>query len=159
MKPIIEELKEKKLIGIRMNMSLTDNRTVELWQGFMPRRKEIKNNLGTDLFSVQMYDNSYFSNFDPSVEFEKWATTEVKDFDTIPDGMDALILTSGLYAVFLHIGAASTGPKTFQYIFGTWLPNSEYVLENRPHFEILGEKYKNDDPTSEEKIWIPIKAK
>jgi AraC family transcriptional regulator len=50
-------------------------------------------------------------------------------------------------------------PKTFQYIFGTWLPNSEYVLDNRPHFEILGEKYKNDDPTSEEEIWIPIKAK
>jgi AraC family transcriptional regulator len=59
----------------------------------------------------------------------------------------------------LHKGAASDGPKTFQYIFGTWLPDSEYLIDNRPHFEILGEKYKNEDPTSEEEIWIPIKPK
>ncbi|MGK2861531.1 MAG: GyrI-like domain-containing protein [Chitinophagaceae bacterium] len=47
----------------------------------------------------------------------------------------------------------------FSYIFNTWLPPSGYDLDNRPHFEILGEKYKNDDPLSEEEIWIPIKQK
>jgi AraC family transcriptional regulator len=41
--------------------------------------------------------------------------------------------------------------------FSTWLPDSEYRLDVRPHFEVLGEKYKNDDPESEEEIWIPIK--
>ncbi len=66
---------------------------------------------------------------------------------------------SGLYAVFIHKGDASTAPKTFEYIFGTWLPNSEYLLDNRPHFEILGEKYKNEDPNSEEEVWIPIKPR
>ncbi|MFM9945765.1 MAG: GyrI-like domain-containing protein, partial [Bacteroidia bacterium] len=44
-------------------------------------------------------------------------------------------------------------------IYGTWIPNSEYNLDNRPHFEILGEKYKNNHPDSEEEIWIPIKPK
>ena len=73
--------------------------------------------------------------------------------------METYILPGGLYAVFLHKGAATTGPKTFQYIFGTWLPESDYSLDIRPHFEILGEKYKNDDPDSEEEIWIPIKPK
>jgi AraC family transcriptional regulator len=68
-------------------------------------------------------------------------------------------LKDGLYAVFLHKGAASTGGKTFKYIFETWLPNSCYLLDNRPHFEILGAKYKNDDPGSEEEVWIPIKQK
>ena len=47
----------------------------------------------------------------------------------------------------------------FQYIFGTWLPNSTYLLADRPHFEVLGEGYKNNDPTSEEEIWIPIQPK
>ena len=47
--------------------------------------------------------------------------------------------------------------KTFQYIFGTWMPDSGYKWDNRPQFEILGEKYKNNDPSSEEEIWIPIK--
>ena len=34
-----------------------------------------------------------------------------------------------------------------------------YTLDDRPHFEILGEKYKNQDPDSEEELWIPIKPK
>lgn len=39
------------------------------------------------------------------------------------------------------------------YIFATWLPSSAYVLDNRPHFEVLGAKYKSNDPGSEEEIW------
>jgi AraC family transcriptional regulator len=73
--------------------------------------------------------------------------------------MESFTLKGGLYAVFLHKGAASTGQKTFQYIFEMWLPNSGYLLDNRPHFEILGAKYKNEDPNSEEEVWIPIKQK
>jgi predicted transcriptional regulator YdeE len=93
------------------------------------------------------------------LEFEKWAAAEVSDFDSIPENMEPYVLQGGLYAVFMHKGAASTGFKTFQFIFGTWLPQSEYELDNREHFEILGEKYKNEDPDSEEEIWIPIKHK
>ena len=53
MNPIIETLAEKKLIGKRIQMSLANNKTRELWQSFMPRRKEIQNNIGTDLYSMQ----------------------------------------------------------------------------------------------------------
>ncbi|WP_371811654.1 GyrI-like domain-containing protein [Flavobacterium sp. M31R6] len=42
-------------------------------------------------------------------------------------------------------------------MFRTWIPNSKYDLDHRPHFEILGAKYKKDDPNSEEEIWVPIK--
>jgi len=142
-----------------MTMSLSDNKTGELWQNLMKRRKEIKNNIGTDLYSMQIYDPNYFVSFNLANEFEKWATVEVSDFSSVPDGMDTITLTNGLYAAFLHKGPASTGPKTFQYIFGTWLPNSEYLLDDRPHFEILGTKYKNEAPDSEEEIWIPIKVR
>jgi AraC family transcriptional regulator len=157
--PGIETLKEKKLTGKRMRMSLSNNRTGELWRSFMPRRKEIANAIGTALYSMQVYDPLYFKNFNPAAEFEKWAAMEVKDFNAVPHGMDTITLPGGLYAVFLHRGAASTGPETFQYIFGTWLPASGYVLDHRPHFELLGEKYRNDDPDSEEEFWIPVKPK
>jgi AraC family transcriptional regulator len=159
MKPKIETLKEKKLIGKRLRMSLSKNRTGELWRSFMLKRKEITNNIGTELYSMQVYDPSYFSNFNPNTEFEKWAATEVVNFDVVPDEMETVLLPEGLYAVFLHKGAASTAPETFRYIFGTWLPGSDYLLDNRPHFELLGEKYKNDDPDSEEEIWIPVRPK
>ena len=158
--PIITTLTEKKLVGKRMNMSLADNKTPELWKRFMMHRKEIKNNLSNDLFSLQDYHPSFdFKNFDIHATFDKWATIEVTDFNSIPDGMEPFVLPGGLYAVFHHKGDANTGPKIFGYIYGTWLPNSEYVLDNRPHFELLGEKYKNGDPNSEEDIYIPIKKK
>jgi AraC family transcriptional regulator len=158
MTPRIEILSEKKLIGKRLQMSLANNKTKELWQSFMPRRKVIQNSIGTDLYSMQVYHPLHFNTFDPNNLFEKWATIEVTDFDSIPDEMETYTLPGGLYAVFFYKGS-NTDTQIFQYIFGTWLPNSEYVLDNRPHFEILGEKYKNNDPNSEEEIWIPIKEK
>jgi AraC family transcriptional regulator len=157
--PRIQVLAEKKLIGKRMSMSLAENKTIELWKSFMPRRKEIINTVGKELFSMQIYPPMYFENFNPDVEFEKWAAVEVSDNNSVPEEMEKFVLIGGLYAVFIHKGPASEGPKTFQYIFGTWLPNSEYLIDSRPHFEILSEKYKNDQPDSEEEIWIPIKAK
>jgi AraC family transcriptional regulator len=136
------------------------NRTFELWKNFMPRRKEIKNTVGDDLFSVQIYDSKFnFTHFEINANFEKWAAVEVADFSNVPDGMQTLVLPPGLYAVFLHVGPASEGEKTFRYIFETWIPNSNYQLDNRPHFEILCSKYKHNDPDSEEEIWIPVKLK
>ena len=157
MEPRIETLPEKKLIGKRMTMSLSNNKTGELWRSFMPRRREIQNSLTSELFSMQVY-NRPLDLGNMNQEFEKWAAVEVADFDAIPDGMETYVLTSGLYAVF-HYKGSSTDTEIFRYIFGTWLPGSNYVLDNRPRFEILGDKYKNADPNSEEDIWIPIKLK
>jgi len=160
MEPRIENLIEKKVIGKRIRTSLSNNKTFELWHSFMPRRMEIKNRTNTDLLSISVYDTSMdFENFSPQAEYDKWAAAEVTDFNSIPDGMEPLTIESGLYAVFIHKGAASDGTKTFRYIFGTWLPNSDYVIDTRPHFEILGSKYKNNDPDSEEEIWVPVKKR
>jgi AraC family transcriptional regulator len=158
MEPRIEKLEEKRLIGNRLIMSLTDNKTGQLWSAFAPKIKHIKSRVGTDKISMQVYDPSYFVDFDPNKAFEKWATVEVADFYTIPEGMEPFTLTGGKYAVFAYKGA-SNDSRIFQYIFMTWLPNSAYQLDNRPHFEVLGEKYKNNDPASEEEIWIPIQNK
>ena len=72
--------------------------------------------------------------------------------------MERILLPASVYAVFDYKGL-STDTSIFQYIFGAWLPSSPYVLDQRPHFEVLGEKYKNNDVNSEEQIYIPIKSK
>lgn len=84
---------------------------------------------------------------------------EVSNLSIIPEGMEPFVLKGGLYAVFNYKGNQQQAAAAFQYIFGTWLPASHYTVDNRPHFEILGDKYKNGDPDSEEEIWIPIKYK
>lgn len=158
MGPRIEFLAEKKLVGKSLTMSLVQNRTAELWGRFMPRRKEIPHTVDAGFYSLQVYDSHYFQNFDPSREFRKWAAVEVSSFDALPPHMESFVLSGGLYAVFLYKGP-STDARIFQYIYADWLPRSPYTLDHRPHFELLGEKYKNGDPDSEEEIWIPVSAK
>ncbi len=160
MEPRFETLKEKKLVGKQKRMSFANNTTKELWHGFIPRRNEIKNNVSEELFSLEIYDNIlFFKNFNPANEFAKWAAIEVSNFNHVPNEMETMIIPSGSYAVFIHKGPASEGAKTYNYIFSEWMPKSNYDLDERPHFALMNGKYKNDDPNSEEEIWIPVKRK
>lgn len=158
MNPRIEELAEKKLVGINVKMSLANNKTGQLWGQFAPRIKEINNRSSEDKISMQLYPPMYYDHFSPIAEFEKWATIEVADFNNIPEGLKQYTLEEGLYAVFDYKGS-SADPSIFHYIFSQWIPNSKYVVDDRPHFEVLGAKYRNNDPDSEEEIWIPIVLK
>ncbi|WP_438972320.1 GyrI-like domain-containing protein [Polaribacter sp.] len=158
MQPRIERLEERKLIGYNLRMSLTNNKTGQLWGQFGPRIKEIQNRVTEDKISMQIYNSSYYANFSPDNEFEKWATVEVENFNSIPNEMKPFTLQGGMYAVFNYKGSSSD-KSIFQYIFWKWLPKSLYQIDDRPHFEVLGKNYKNNDPKSEEEIWIPIKKK
>ena len=157
MEPKIQIFPETKFIGINSVISFSDYRMGELWGNFMPRRNEIQNTVGIELFNIQINPDNF--DFNPKTEFVKWAVVPVTDFNSIPEGMQSLLVKEGLYVVFNHVGDAVKARETFGYIFGVWLPSSEYELDNRPHFEILGEKYKNNAPDSEEEIWIPIKKR
>jgi AraC family transcriptional regulator len=159
MNPRIEIIEEKKLVGKKLTMSYANYRIGELWGSFMPRRKEISNSLSNDLVSLVVYKPNHFNDFNPTNEFERWATIEVEDFINVPAEMETFVLSSGLYAIFHYIGSTTGTASFYQNIFNVWLPNSEYELDYRPHFEILGEKYKNNDPLSEEDIFIPIKQR
>lgn len=158
MTPRIEHLEKKQLIGQRLKMSIAANKTGQLWGQFAPRIKEIAHRASADKISLQTYPLGYFQAFDPQAEFEKWAAVEVTDSSELPEGMETFALNGGLYAVFDFKGS-SADPSIFQYIYTEWLPGSGYVLDDRPHFEVLGPKYRNNDPTSEEEIWIPVKEK
>lgn len=157
--PIIRTLTEKKLIGRSTEMSLTDNKTFELFSGFMPNKKYVLNTIGQDIYEVSIHNSDYFENFNPNNSFEKWATIEVSDFNSIPDGMKTLTIDGGLYAVFKYKGMAKDFGKFIGGIFMEWLPKSEYLLDARPHFNVLGAKYKHNHPDSEEDVWIPIRQR
>ncbi len=141
-------------------MSYTLNTTGNLWQRFMPRHREIANRAGSAFYSVEVYDDlSYFERFNPDAQFTKWAGVEVTQLPRLPEGMEILEIPAGLYAVFNYKGASGDVPEAYQYIYGTWIPQSGYDLDDRPHFAVMGEKYRLNDPASEEEIWIPIREK
>lgn len=158
MEPHIKTAQEIKLLGIRRSMSLAQFSIAELWSAFMPRRSEIAHCKSNDLFSIACYPPDYFESYSPFSTFERWAAVEVSDFECVPAGLEAFTLSGGLYAVF-RVKGLNSDHSAFQYFYNTWIHESAFVFDNRPHFEVLGEKYRNDDPQSEEDIWIPLKPR
>ena len=155
--PEIREFTGKLLAGVRRRTSFVNDLTSELWREFRSRESEIEGRVGGESYSVKVYDSAYsFSEFDPGAEFDKWAAAEVI---LRPGALDTMDVPAGKYAVFAHRGPASEAPRTFTYIFGQWLPNSEYEPDLRPHFEVLPEGYDPFDLNAEEEIWIPIRDK
>ena len=154
--PSIRTLSSRLLVGMSMEMSVADNRTSELWRHFMENRHKIEARSNEDYISLQVYGEDYFHAFNPQSIFTKWAAVEVSEYTVPVEDMEKFTLEGGLYAVFDYKGMPGN-PEIFQYIFTEWLPGSGYRLDNRPHFEVIGNKYKANSPESEEEIWIPIK--
>lgn len=157
MNPQIKTFPTTKFIGTNLTFTYADYRAFELWSSFMPRRKEITNAVGIELYNIQINPENF--DFQPDSLFTKWAAVAVSNFEEIPNGMETLEIQEGRYAVFNYKGDQSNAAAFFNAIYTEWLPNSDYELDNRPQFEVLGEKYKNNHPDSEEEIWIPIKHK
>lgn len=157
--PIIKVELEKIIVGQRVQMSLVENKTQELWKAFGPRRKEIANPSCLGSYSIQVYDESFFQKeFSPATLFFKWAGVAVQNTLVVPDGMQVLIIPAGKWAVFQYQGITSKFYKMAQYIYQDWLPNSEYQLDHRPHFEYMPPDYLGPmHPDATEEVWIPIK--
>ena len=141
-----------------MPMTFQNHNPGLLWSKFMPLRNKIKNRVDERFVSLQRSpEGLLMSDYRASTVFEKWALAEVSEFEDIPAGMQPFELTGGQYAVFRHIGNT---PQSFinsiDYILNEWLPGSGLVLDNRPHFEVLGAKYDRFNAESEEDIWIPV---
>ncbi len=111
MQPKIVDIADRKLIGMRIKTSLSENKTFELWRKFKPQVKEITGRLTTDFYSVQVYGEDFnVENPTPNTMFEKWAAVEVSNFENVPHAMESYTLASGKYAVFIHIGTPNDFP-------------------------------------------------
>jgi AraC family transcriptional regulator len=155
MLPIIKLHPAITLIGKRQEMTFANDLSVAMWQAFMPRRHEIKDRLGEELYSVQVYPEAF--DFGMDTLFSKWASVPVPSGFSVPAGMEVLFIPEGIYAVFTYQGIPAHAESFFRSIFTEWLPASDYILDNRPHFELLGSLYKHNDPTLEETVWIPVR--
>jgi len=148
----------KKLFGIKIEMSISVNKTFLLWNKFMSLKKLINYDIISDLISLQVYNKDYFKPFDPNKEFIKYAPKEVHNFSNLLNDFLCFELEVGLYLIFEHKGN-NNGHETLNYIINVWFPNSAYDFDNRTHFEVLSEKYDKDSDNSEEEIWIPFKPR
>lgn len=158
--PRIEFFPGKRLVGKVLTMSFAHDRTTELWRSFMPYRKQVPGVIGSALYSVQEYPSTqFFTAFDPLAAFRKWATVEAAEEAQVPEGMKMLQVPPGDYAVFIYRGLPTAAAPFFEHIFRNWLPASPWELDDRPHFEVLGDRYRSNDPASEEEVWVPVRLR
>ncbi len=146
----------RRFIGVGREMSLVKPVVGLLLRTLMPLRAAIPGRIDPDRYLLKIYPDGYFEAFDPQRSFVQWAAYAVAGEADAPEGLAVLDVPAGLYAVW-HYKGSSEDPRIFQHIFGEWLLGSGFVLDARPHFDVLGENYRNTDPESEEEIWIPVR--
>jgi|GEM_PF-5126842 len=106
MKPVIEEIPEMKIIGVKgkCNMATTMEDIPPLWKKLMEDQAEIKNKVSQCNYGVYtMIDKQ-----------NCWAVAafQVSDVKDIPDGMVSDIVPAMKVAKFTHKGTLWTSSKT-----------------------------------------------
>lgn len=155
MEPQIITRPATKLIGIANQYDSTDLSLPRLWSSFRPFRDTIKNRSNDASFGIY---ESYEEN-DNEVSFCYICCAAVENFDFVPENMTTRELPEQLYAKFIHKGSISELDKTLKYIWGSWLPKSNFEYEEKPDFELYPPNYDIKNPLSEMSLHIPIKKK
>lgn len=87
------------------------------------------------------------------------ACVTIENCDFKPKGAIGLqTLHGGKYAVITHLGSLETIDKTYEYLFGVWLPDSGYEPADYPNF-MLHKKIPFQTPAEElvTEIYLPVK--
>lgn len=154
--PEIIQMEETTVAGIRGNTSVSDNQIPELWRQFQELCAEhlLPRSAG---YSICETRQTVYTE-DGDVSFSLMVGSSVKSFRHLPGALVKKTLSAGRYAVFTHRGTFFNLFKTYQYIYGTWLPVSKEELDDREDFEVYEREVKSfDDPDNEMRIFIPIK--
>ncbi|MGY0393458.1 GyrI-like domain-containing protein [Bizionia sp. KMM 8389] len=159
MKPKLISTPDIFIAGKKATLSFLTNGsgTSQLARDVMPRLKEIHNRVGNESYSIQVYGDFKIQKMTPETPFEKWIGVAVTNLDALPNNMDGLLIPGGKFLVFTFKGDVSGFITFWQELHRVWLPNSEYELDDRPHFEKLPASYNPASSENEEEIWVPIK--
>ncbi|SNS95224.1 transcriptional regulator, AraC family [Anaerovirgula multivorans] len=158
--PMIKEISDIKIIGMRGKATINNNLIPKMWDDFNPRIPKIENRTpqirGYGICEVDPNYNMH--EFNEDTEFNEIVGVEVENHDKIPPGMVAKTLAGGKYAVFTHRGRVEFLRMTYQYIWGTWIISSKYEVDLRDDFEFYDQRFlgPNND-MSKFDIYIPIK--
>jgi len=155
MEPEIVIRSEMKVVGTSHQYQEVDLNVEMLWFDFQHKVNQITNRVGSDAFGIY---EEYFETED-SLGFSYICSVEVSDFDDVPEGMISRIIPEQMYAVFRHKGSISFLPETLKYIWGSWLPKSNYEYVEKPDFELYSPGIRPEDPDHIIFLYIPVSRK
>lgn len=157
-KPAIVDLNDTDIVGREYKTSLRNEQYYAEIPGFYEdfgRNQyymRIPDKIAPDMvygIACQFGDNGDFSFVVGEAVHDTGAELE--------EGLLRMVIPAGKYAEFKVNGSVDLVQNTRRYIYGTWLPNSNYELREAPDFEVTdvrGSSFPNGMKIS---IFIPIK--
>ena len=159
--PRITTLPERHFVGMGSNficvLSKDRNNHVvipALWDKYLQRRGEITTRERTDYgLCLAVPEDRPRAHDD---EYHYIACAEVEEPGDVPEGMEAMTVPEGRFAVFTHKGSLESLGATYRSIFGQWMPQSGMRLRDAPDIEIYDHRFNPSSPDSEMDICIPV---
>lgn len=111
-----------------------------LWACFIARLGEVQHTVPGYCYGVLLPVAG------DSDELDYYAAIEVRQADTLPEGMRSIAIPAAQYATFLHRGLGKLVDRTVDYIYSSWLCPSELRHTGGPDLEIYDGSF---DPLSE----------
>lgn len=158
--PRIVELPERKYVGLEIDMPSHLEAAekiipllVSTWLEFNKRKNEIKHRVGKTSFGIAKSEGK----FNEENMMRYLSAVEVTDFEDTPDGLSTYTIPATRYAAFENIGLGDKTAYTIAYIYGTWLPQSQYKRAPGDDLELFDHRFdlRSEDSISE--YFIPIK--
>lgn len=165
MEPGIKNLPAFTVVGMTRSYTMETTKEIpRLWDAFVPRMKEIDGALGGRAFGVCESGGSDDGGTEKETsEFQYTAALEVSAFHgPVPTGMRALVVPAGDWAVFRHVGPVEEIARTYDHVYGTWLPASGWDVVGGLDFELYGEDFDDENPSSPEsvvEIHLPVRRR
>ncbi len=122
----------------------------ELWQKFLPPMDGIPHRIeGVGYGLIQQRE-------DRSGQLDYFSAVEVSKVTDLPENMTSVFIPEQCYARFLHRGDVKNINHTVNYIYSSWMLNSNYQHSYGIDIEEYGEKYHPTSRDSEVFYLIPI---
>lgn len=159
MKPTIADLQTKEIVGYAYRTSLNDDRHYEEIPGFYREFGECERYAHIPSPAAPNMAYGISCDFQDNGEFMFVVGEEVQpgiDAGQLEPGYVHMQLPAGTYAEFKAYGPPHTVQEIRDYIYGTWLPQSNYDRREGPDFEITDVMKSSYPDEMRIKIYIPI---
>ena len=149
--PVYSELNAIRVVGLCMECT-PENRVEipQLWSKFAPSIGSIPGQQGYVTYGVCLPRGNG--------NFGYVAGVGAAEGNAIPDGMVAVEIPAGRYAVFTHKGSLDFLSDTVDHIFGTWAEQTGDLKVGAPDFERYGDRFNPASATSEMDYCVPVRS-
>jgi AraC family transcriptional regulator len=155
--PEIYTQKKLQLVGMKTEFYSVDSeknniadRLPLLWSKFLPQMADIKDRIPDVAYGIIQQTK------EKTDLLEYYAVVEVTQTNKLPVGMVSLEIPKSKYAKFVHKGNVTNINNTVNYIYSSWLLQSNKRHTYAPDIEIYGSEYIPDSDESIIHYAIPI---